>query len=434
MKDESYQEQTIQLPYFPKQIEVFFGNHGKYVIVPKGRRSGITKGAEQAYIEYALEGISPMLWVDTINGNIDRYFERYFIYDLKKIPVQWNWNKQKRELKIGESIIDFRSADIPENIEGFGYKKIFLNEAGIILKDEYLYNKAILPMMLDYPDSQLIAAGVPKGKYTRDGNKHTFFELYEKAASGHRDYSLVQLTTFDNPLIPKKDIEDMLLEMDEATAQQEIYGQFVDDAGDQPFLYNYKADIHESDKVKFRHRLPFIISFDFNLHPFACTFHQIWRDDLGEHHHIFDEIEIKRGSIQEMAARIKSKYAGFLYSAKVTGDHSGTSRQLGHQNNFNLYLQLLQEIGMSESQIILSPNPSMANSKAHCNAFLAKHPDFKVNPKLCPNTAFDLKNVQCDAFGDIIKRNRKIINQRADFLDTVRYVIHNFQQKYSAIK
>lgn len=377
-----------------------------------------------------------MLWVDTINGNIDRYFERYFYPDLKLLPdfIKWKWNQQKRELKINDAIIDFRSADIPENIEGFGYKKIFLNEAGIILKDEYLYNKAILPMLLDYPDSQLIAAGVPKGRFKKDGSKHTFFELYEKAISGHENYRYVQMTTFDNPLIPREEIEAMLLEMDESTAQQEIYGQFVDDAGENPFLYNYNPEKHESEAVKFRHRLPFIISFDFNLTPFACTFHQIWQDDLGEHHHVFDELEIKHGSITEMTRRIKEKYHGFLYAAKITGDYSGKARQLTHDQNFNLYLQLITELGMSESQIVISPNPSTANSKSHCNAFLVKYPDFKVNQKTCPQTSFDLKNVQCDAFGEIVKRNRNIVNQRADFLDTVRYVIHNFQQRYNAIK
>lgn len=429
-------ETRIRVSYFPKQHEVFFGGDQKFVIVPKGRRAGITKGAQQAYIKWAIKGISPMLWVDTINGNIDRYIERYFMPDLKALPdfIEYKWNQQKRELKIAGSIIDFRSADIPENIEGFGYKKIFLNEAGIILKDEYLYNKAILPMMLDYEDSQLIAAGVPKGKWTKSGEKHTFYQLYEKALEDKENYRLVQLTTFDNPLIPVEEIYAMMNEMDEATVQQEIYGQFVEASGVNPFMYNYQKEIHESTEVKFNHRLPIIISFDFNLNPFACTLHQIWADTYGEHHHVFDEFEIQQGSITEMAMRIKSKYHGFLYSAKITGDYSGAARQISHQNNFSLYLQLIQELGMNQSQVVLSPNPSIANSRAHCNAFMVKHPDFKINPKTCPNTAFDMRNVQCDAFGEILKRDRKIINQRADFLDTVRYVIHNFQQKYNAIK
>ena len=40
-------------------------------------------------------------------------------------------------------VSDFRSVDRPENIEGFGYDKAFLNEAGIILRDEYLWYNAI---------------------------------------------------------------------------------------------------------------------------------------------------------------------------------------------------------------------------------------------------------------------------------------------------
>lgn len=425
----------IRFDYFRKQYDIFFGGNEKYVIVPKGRRGGATRGAQQAYIEWALDGITPMLWVDTINGNIDRYYERYFRPSLSCLPsqIEWKWNQQKRELRIADSTIDFRSADIPENIEGFGYRKIFLNEAGIILRDPYLYNKAILPMLLDYSDSQLIAAGVPKGKFTRDGIKHTFYTLYEKALTGHKDYRLVQVTTYDNPLIHREEIEAMINEMDEPTVQQEIYGQFVVDSGDNPFLYNYNPGRHESRQVSFNQKIPIIISFDFNLHPFACSIHQIWVDST-EHHYIIDEIEIKQGSIQNMAARIREKYGGHLYAAKITGDYTATAKQLAHKNNFNLYLQLIAELGMSEQQIQLSPNPSIANSKAHCNAFLVKHPDFKVNPDTCPNMAFDLKNVQCDAFGDVIKRNRNIINQRADFFDTFRYVIHNFQQRYNAIR
>lgn len=166
---------NLRLTHTKPQREIFFEQTAKYVIVPKGRRSGITLGGKNAFISYGLDHISPMLWVDTINGNIDRYFDRYFYPTLSQLPKSlWNWNSQKRELRINDSIIDFRSADKPESIEGFGYKKIFLNEAGIILKDDYLYTNAILPMLLDFPDSQLIAAGVPKGMHKRDGTPHIF--------------------------------------------------------------------------------------------------------------------------------------------------------------------------------------------------------------------------------------------------------------------
>ena len=112
----------LDITYTEPQNEIYFQNHDcKYLIVPKGRRFGTTKGAANAFIEYCIDNITPLLWVDTINGNIDRYFDRYFYPVLKQIPAnKWNFNRQKRELKIYDSIIDFRSADSPESIEGFG--------------------------------------------------------------------------------------------------------------------------------------------------------------------------------------------------------------------------------------------------------------------------------------------------------------------------
>ncbi len=152
---------------------------------------------------------------------------------LKKLPKSlWNWNIQKKELRLLGSVCDFRSADRPENWEGFGYKDIFLNEAGIILSDPYLFQNAVKPMMLDFSDSRLIAAGVPKGKMTKHG-EHTFFTLAKRAEADteNRQYRLLQYTSYDNPFISHADIDDMREDMPEAVQQQEIFGKFVEQTG-----------------------------------------------------------------------------------------------------------------------------------------------------------------------------------------------------------
>ena len=101
--------------------------------------------------EQLLENVSPSLWVDTVNGNIDRYVERNFYSVLKNIPPKyWKRRQQKKILSIFDRKMDFRPADHQERIEGFSYKFIFLNEAGIILRDEYLFHNTIQPMKLDY--------------------------------------------------------------------------------------------------------------------------------------------------------------------------------------------------------------------------------------------------------------------------------------------
>jgi len=157
---------TVSLPIlnFPAQ-QTIFNCPKRFVIVPKGRRFGLTRGAANNFIKKALQGqFARGLWVDTVNANIERYVERYFMPALNKLPqTMFNWRKQQKILEIKDSYIDFRSADNPENIEGFEYDEWFLNEAGIILKNEYLYNNAIKPMLWTQKTHGVIG-GTPKGK------------------------------------------------------------------------------------------------------------------------------------------------------------------------------------------------------------------------------------------------------------------------------
>lgn len=108
---------TILLPIqnFPKQ-QLIYQSKARYTIVAKGRRFGLTKGSANDFIKCALEGtFKKGLWVDTVNTNIDKYIERYFIPHLNKLPKSvWTWRKQAKMIVINESYIDFRSADTPE--------------------------------------------------------------------------------------------------------------------------------------------------------------------------------------------------------------------------------------------------------------------------------------------------------------------------------
>lgn len=222
----------IELTYTPAQIEMFFNipDGTRYEVVTKGRRFGATRGAAHAFIEWAIEG-QRLLWGDTINSNIDRYYERYFYPALKHSDIDFNFKRQQKQLTIGNGYIDFRSSDIPENWEGFGYNKIFLNEAGIILKNDYLYTNAVLPMMMDYPDSLLIAAGVPKGKYGKNKKEHKFYSLYKSAKNKEKGYRLLEFSSYDNPLLSSDDIKELsdeIQKMSPTMKEQEIDGKFVD--------------------------------------------------------------------------------------------------------------------------------------------------------------------------------------------------------------
>lgn len=216
----------LQLQYSRAQNTIFFQSKARRRIIHKGRRLGLTRGAAQASIEEMLEYPGMYMWGDTINSNIDRYVSRYFDPVGKQInkakPGLYNWNSQKRILHVGESQMDFRSADRPENWEGFGYRWIFLNEAGIILKDEYLWENAVQPMLLDHPDSVCIIGGTPKGR-----NK--FWELAMRGYSAaHSEWETMQFSTYDNPWLDIAEIKKMEGDMPAEVVKQEIYGEFLD--------------------------------------------------------------------------------------------------------------------------------------------------------------------------------------------------------------
>jgi hypothetical protein len=49
-----------------------------------------------------------------------------------------------------------------------------------------------------------------------------------------------------------------------------------------------------------------------------------------------------------------------------------------------------------------------------------------LDEKQCEALIFDLENVQADDENKLVKTSRSNLAQRADFLDTMRYVLHRF--------
>lgn len=215
-------EVLLPICYHSGQKKILFESSAKKKVIAKGRRFGLTKGFANMAIEYLLDGIGPGLWVDTVNSNIDRYIERYFIPVLRYLPPSvWKWRQQKKELTIGNQKLDLRSADRPELIEGFAYKFIILNEAGIILRNEYLWHNTIQPMMLDFNPDVLIG-GTPKGK-------GLFFRL-ATIAQEKKGWEYFHFTSFDNPYLSREELEELVSEIPQSIQKQEIYAEFLEDS------------------------------------------------------------------------------------------------------------------------------------------------------------------------------------------------------------
>jgi len=232
--------------YTPKQLEILdAADSGKYksIFVPKGRRFGFTQSMSNFVIEKMIEKKITVLWGDTIASNIKKYVELFWMPILKQLKLPNNEKLYEikmyegKEIKIrntegGWSNCDFRSADRPENWEGFGYDLAILNEAGIILKNRSLWENSVRPMLLDNPNSLIIVGGTPKGKKTKDGLAHKYYELC-RAAKDNPRHIVFPVTSYDNPLLDTEALNELQAEVreesgSEIAVRQEIFGEFVD--------------------------------------------------------------------------------------------------------------------------------------------------------------------------------------------------------------
>lgn len=427
----------LALSYIDYQQDVFFDWPAgiKYKIIPKGRRVGITKGGGNAVIEDLVVKEGPLLWGDTIHANIERYFDRYIKPELKTNNIKYRWEAQNKQLTIGSQFCDFRSADNPENWEGFGYKKIFLNEAGIILKNRELYTNTVLPMLLDYPDSKLIAAGVPKGKVLKDGEEHPFYTLYKRALEKPDRYQTHTYTSYYNPLLDQQAIAELEFEMGSISPQairQEIYGEFIEVDAINPFLFALIESEHFTTSAVLDYSKPVMLAVDFNLIPFACLVANIYTNSQGFWLDVVSEISIPLGSIPAMGERLRTTFQSVLHSLLMTGDSLGKNRNITQADNASNYEMLRKIIGLRQNQIVVPHNPTHEVSKNDCNLLFNLSLDprapihVRINPQNCPTLCSELRITQCDPQGNIIKKKRTEIAQRSDFLDCLRSLINTF--------
>ena len=208
----------------PHQQEVFDCPAPRVVYV-KGRRAGGTHGAVIRLLEIAHQRPgSRHLWVDTVHRNIAKIVRRYFIPTLAGRRFRWSATLGVLTFGNGASC-DFGSAQRPENLEGFAYDTIWVNEASIVLKDEALYYQTLLPMALEASDARMFFIGTPKGP-------GLFQRMYEWGQDAlDPDWRSFRHSSFVNPLLDPRALEALEGGMPGRVYRQEILAEFLPGEG-----------------------------------------------------------------------------------------------------------------------------------------------------------------------------------------------------------
>jgi len=194
----------------------------RFVTIRSGRRTGKTENAARWMIdEIMTTEASTGLWVDTRHANIDKYVERVFLPVLKPIARMVNWNQQKKILKLPGGYIDFGSAERAEMLEGFEYDRVILNEAGLILKKDALWDNTLQPMTRGGKNKTRFI-GTPKG------GKGGFKNLCSRIDP---DWKAFHFTAYDSPYWDKTELDKIKQNVPELVWKQEYLAEFLEDAG-----------------------------------------------------------------------------------------------------------------------------------------------------------------------------------------------------------
>jgi len=197
---------------------------GRFNVLECGRRFGKTTLGIDRTVQTGLSG-HPVAWFAPSYKLLSEVW-RDISALLAPLKPKANQQEKRIELLTG-GVIEFWSLDQPDAGRGRRYKRVVVDEAGIVRNLERAWQEAIRPTLADLKGDAWFL-GTPKGA----GNY--FHRLFAKGESGAHGWKSWRLPTTSNPNIDPSEIEAARRDMPEKAFNQEFLGIPADDGGN-PF-------------------------------------------------------------------------------------------------------------------------------------------------------------------------------------------------------
>lgn len=146
---------------------------------------------------------------------------RLMVAKLQPVTIRKSEQEHRLDL-IGGGSIDFWSLDKPDSARGHKYKRIVINEAAIVKGLEYAWQNVIRMTLADLRGEAMFCF-TPKGM-------NDIYRI-EMAAVGNPDWDIFHASTWDNPYIPRDELESAKHSLPERVYMQEIMAEYIADAG-----------------------------------------------------------------------------------------------------------------------------------------------------------------------------------------------------------
>lgn len=123
---------------------------------------------------------------------------------------------------IGNREIQFKSADSADSMRGEAVSVVWMDEGGQIAEDRWTLE--LRPALMD-TKGKAIFTGTPKGK-------NWYFRMWTRGQDKTQtDYESWAFSTYTNPYVDPKEIDEFKRDMPELAYRQEILAEFLDDVG-----------------------------------------------------------------------------------------------------------------------------------------------------------------------------------------------------------
>lgn len=393
-----------------------YDHRERWNILKCGRRFGKTEFGNFLAIEPMKDGYPVGWWSPT-------YKDLYEVWnDLKHVlhPIIEHKDETVKQLSIiGGGKIDFWSMEDEGAGRGRKYKRAIVDECEKAPKFEKVWKESIRPTLTDYKGDGWFLS-TPKF-----GN--TYFKRLSKEAETKANWKSWRFTTYDNPFIDGKEVDEARNQLDELTFKCEYLAEDVDLTAN-PYFYSFIETKHvnfsEPTVTEFNPNQYLNISFDFNVDPITAIASQEHEGQI----RIIKEFRLGNSNIYELCSQIKATYPTAVYI--ITGDATGRNRSAMTVGNINYYTVIQDELGLNDNQIRTpSINPAVRDSRVLCNSILQNF-NLIIDPS-CTFLIEDLKYVEVNENGDIDKTKDK---HRSHLADCFRYLLDTFYGHYINIR
>ena len=177
----------------------------RFRVVMCGRRFGKSELSQILSVTYAVKGLS-VAYITPTYGLAKVFFS--------KLTESLDLPKNKSDLKIefpNSGQIEFFTGERLDNLRGRKFHLVIVDEASFIPDLEAGWQNSIRPTLTDYK-GKAVFLSTPRGK-------NYFYSLFMK--DGEQDWASFKFTSYDNPFIDPKEIDEARMQLPNVVFEQE---------------------------------------------------------------------------------------------------------------------------------------------------------------------------------------------------------------------